>query len=193
MTAINATLSLPTGLQGIDEALLVWMNALRHPLLDRLFGVVTWAGSLYVLLPLSMAVLAFMLVRKRWPEAELFGLGFGGAVMATNGIKWLVGRPRPDLFPSLVPMPPDFSFPSGHTAQITAFACCLSIIASRCRGAPFGSTVTALAALITGLVGFSRLYLQVHFLSDVLAGALLSLLWVGSIQWILGRTSPPAP
>lgn len=168
------------------------MNAQRHPLLDRFWATVTWAGSLYVLLPLSMALLAFLLYRRKRLAAGLLGLGCGGAWAVTYGIKWLVGRPRPDLFSPLVPMPPDFSFPSGHTAQITAFACCLTIIACRCRGASFGSIIAALAALISGLVGVSRLYLQVHFLSDVLAGVLLSLLWVGAIHWLLGRLSPPS-
>ena len=163
------------------------MNAQRHPSLDGFLTAVTWAGSLYVLLPLSMAISAFLLFRKRRQDAKLLGLGFGGAALAANWIKWLVERPRPDLFPPLVPMPPDFSFPSGHTAQITAFVCCLAIIGGRHRAAPFGSVAKALAVSIAGLVGISRLYLQMHFLSDVLAGALLSLLWVGGLRWMLGR------
>ncbi len=192
VTVISATAALPPARPNIDEALLVWMNAQRHPSLDGFFTTVTWAGSLYLLLPLSTAILAFLFFRKRRQDAELLGLGFGGAVMAVNLIKWLVGRPRPDFFPPLVPMPPDFAFPSGHTAQITAFVCCLTIITGRHRAAPWCRIVTGLAFLIAGLVGISRLYLQVHFLSDVLAGALLSLLWVGGIRWMLGRLSPPS-
>lgn len=193
VTAVTATASAPAGFQGLDEAVLVWMNAQRHPMLDGFFTVVTWAGSLYVLLPFSMALLAVLLYRHKWRAAGLLGLGFGGTVVITNGIKWLVGRPRPDLFSPLVPMPPDFAFPSGHTAQITAFACCLAMMACRRRGAPFGSIVAGLAFLIAGLVGVSRLYLQVHFLSDVLAGALLALLWVGGVHWVRGRLSPSLP
>lgn len=89
-------------------------------------------------------------------------------------------------------MPADFSFPSGHTAQITALALCLTIIVCRHHAAIRCGTATALAVLIAGLVGFSRLYLQVHYLSDVIAGAMLALFWVGGARWVLRRMLPSA-
>ncbi len=190
--AIAAVASLPGDQRGVDGALLVWLNEVRHPALDRFFEVVTWAGSLVVLLPLAIAILVFLACRQRAWDAGLLGLGFGGTTTTTYAVKRLVERPRPDLFPSLVPMPADFSFPSGHTAQITALALCLTIIVCRHHAAIRCGTATALAVLITGLVGFSRLYLQVHYLSDVVAGALLALFWVGGARWVLRRMLPSA-
>lgn len=182
----------PNWLQGIDDTLLVWLEAQRHPWLDSFFRAVSWAGSLYVLLPLAGVIVAVLLKRRQKREAVLLVLGFGGAAAITYALKLFFGRPRQVLFPPLIPMPTDLSFPSSHTSQITAFALCTAIIVCRlssrhCR------TAAVLAVLIAGLVGLSRLYLQVHFLSDVIAGALLSLLWVGGLQWVQRHLAPPHP
>jgi len=83
-------------------------------------------------------------------------------------------RPRPDLYPPLVPMPEDWSFPSAHAVQVTAFALAWLLRPGTSPGRI--EIVVFLAA--AALVGVSRPYLQVHFPSDVIAGAILAALWV---------------
>lgn len=81
-----------------------------------------------------------------------------------------VGRSRPDLFEPLIRMPLDASFPSGHTLQTAAFAFALAL-----RPGPVRPLAVPAALAFVAFIGLSRLYLQVHWLSDVVAGALLGL------------------
>ena len=166
------------------------MSIYRTPLLDQFFVAITWAGSLFVLLPLVGGLLGYLLQRGRQGDAWLLGVGFGGAVLIAHLLKVIVGRPRPDLLPPLVPMPVGLSFPSAHTAQITAFCLCLLLIACR-SGAPLSCWLTSLAGggLIVA-VGYSRVYLQVHYLSDVLAGVFIAVVWVVGLKLFLIRLSP---
>ena len=167
--------------------MMVWINNHRHPLLDQFFTAVTWAGSLAALLPLSMLVLGFLLYRGKAADAWLLGVGFGGAVLLAHLLKMVFGRPRPSLAPVLVPMPTDFSFPSAHMAQVTAFCLCLLIIFCRNQPGAIGVLFVILAAMLVGSVGYSRLYLQVHFVSDVAAGFLFSAVWVTAAAFVIAR------
>lgn len=154
-----------------------WFAAQRYPLLDVLFATITWLGSLWLLLPLALALVAVQIARGHGAMAVRFAAAFGGAVVLTYIAKIWVARARPSALEPLVVMPGDFSFPSGHTMQITAFALAaiLTLAQPTQRGRWFA---LALAAIV--LVGASRLYLQVHFPSDVLAGIAAAALWVFS-------------
>lgn len=154
-----------------DAAGLALLHSVRVPWLDSLFVVVTWLGSLVVLLPLAL------LVWWRWRDdrsAAFVALALVGASALGHLAKLIVARPRPDLFPPLIAMPEDWSFPSAHAMQATAFA-----LAWLLRpGASQGRTEIAILLAVAALVAVSRPYLQVHFPSDVAAGALLATLWV---------------
>jgi undecaprenyl-diphosphatase len=92
-------------------------------------------------------------------------------------LKWLLGRPRPALYPLLVELPLSDAFPSAHTAQATAFFIVLAVIVR--RNAPeWAATVAVLSALAILGVALSRIYLQVHFPSDVLGGFVLAVVWL---------------
>jgi len=86
-------------------------------------------------------------------------------------LKLVFKRPRPAIENLLVPMPTDWSFPSGHTAQATAFFLTLAILAARNLPQPAAGLSIAISMLATLIVAYSRIYLQVHHVSDVLAGA----------------------
>ena len=136
----------------------------------------TWLGSIVVLLPLALA-LAWRYRRLGRPGAALLlPLAVGGAWLLAHAGKLLVVRPRPDLYPALIAMPAEFSFPSAHAMQITAFA--LAWVAA--TGSWRGWAGVAAAASIILVVAFSRLYLQVHFPSDVVIGVIAGAAWVGT-------------
>jgi membrane-associated phospholipid phosphatase len=161
----------PTQLPAWDQAGLALAHAARAPWLDSLFVVVTWLGSLAVLLPLAL------LVWWRWRgdrNAAFVALALIGASALGHLAKLIAARPRPDLFPPLIAMPEDWSFPSAHAVQVTAFALGWLL---RPGAAPGRIEIAALIAAVTAVTA-SRLYLQVHFPSDVIAGALLAILWV---------------
>lgn len=145
---------------------------------DHFFVTLTRVGSLWVLLPFWLGWIGVLIYRGQSQDAWLLGVGFGGAVLLVRQLKLLVGRPRPDLLPRLVPMPLDLSFPSAHTAQIAAFCLCLLIMLCRHESGILCWLMGLAGMLLVGGVGLSRLYLQVHYLSDVLAGLFLSMAWV---------------
>ena len=154
-----------------DYAGLALAHAVRTPWLDSLFAAVTWLGSLAVLLPLALLVWW----RRRGDRSAAFvALALIGASALGHMLKLIAARPRPDLFPPPVPMPEDWSFPSAHAVQVTAFALAWLL---RPGTSPGRIEIVVLVAAAV-LVVVSRLYLQVHFPSDVIAGTLLAALWV---------------
>lgn len=166
-----------------DRAGLTLAQDWRSAALDAWMQAFTWAGSLLVLVPLTALAAGRLLWLKRWLEAGFLLLSLCGASVLAHLTKLAVARPRPDLFTQAVPMPADWSYPSAHAMQITAVAVAWLLVAGR------GRWPWALALmLVLGLVGLSRIYLQVHYPSDVLAGTLAAALWVlGLHRWLFAR------
>lgn len=158
-----------------DFPILDWiMDNLWCPLLDGVMPVITHLGDGGILW-IALALLLLCL-----PKYRKTGLAMGIALLAgllicNLGLKPLVGRLRPfdyayqclnRVIPLLIEAPKDFSFPSGHTIAAFEAATVLTI-----RHKQWGIPAMALAALI----GFSRLYLYVHFPTDVLFSIVLGI------------------
>jgi len=155
----------------LDHAGLALAHAARTSALDSLFAAVTWLGSLAVLLPLALLLWWW---RRGDRSAAFVALALIGASALGHLAKLIVARPRPELYPPLIPMPEDWSFPSAHAVQVTAFALAWTLHPTRSPGRIEIAVLLGIAAAVF----LSRLYLQVHFPSDVVAGALLAGLWV---------------
>jgi membrane-associated phospholipid phosphatase len=154
-----------------DATGLALAHAVRSPVLDILFAGVTWLGSLVVLLPLAL----LLLWRQRGDRSAGFvALALIGASVLVHLFKLTAERSRPDLFPPLIPMPEDWSFPSAHAMQVTAFALAWLL---RPGSSPRRIELFVLMATVA-LVSASRIYLQVHYPSDVIVGVMLATLWV---------------
>ena len=165
-----------------DRAGLGLAHALRSGWLDAMMQGITWFGSLLLLLPLTAALAWVLLRSRRRREAGFLVLGLLGSSALSHVFKLWVARPRPDLFPTWLDMPGDWSFPSAHAMQATAAALAWLLVAERTR--IFRAILLGLAVL---LVGLSRIYLQVHFPSDVVVGTLAALLWVAGLHALLLR------
>jgi undecaprenyl-diphosphatase len=167
-----------------DEQILLYAAAHRSDALDSFFRAATWLGSMFVLAP-AATLIAFVLLRaQRRLEAGFLVIGLVASSLWVHLAKALVGRPRPDLVEPLIALPGDRSFPSAHTAQIVAFVLCLVLIIRRTL--PEWQISAMFVALVVSIVvGVSRVYLQVHFPSDVLAGAAVAILWVALVQRFL--------
>lgn len=170
------------GIGDFDRGGLGLAHALRSGWLDALMQGMTWFGSLLLLLPLTAALAWLLLRSRRRREAVFLHLALLGASALSHVFKLWVARPRPDLFPALLDMPGDWSFPSAHAMQATAVALAWLLIARHSRVA--WAILLGFAVL---LVGLSRIYLQVHFPSDVVAGILAALLWVAGLHALLLR------
>lgn len=157
---------------------------------DSFFLAITWLGSLYVLGP---AALLFWLWARISGYAggslPLFGLIV--TTMVAHLLKLLFRRARPESLELLVDMPGDWSFPSAHSAQAAAFFLALALVASRALSTPVTITCAGLCLAITLAVGWSRVYLRVHYPSDVLAGFLLAVILVTALHFLLAAPRGP--
>ena len=160
-----------------DHPILQFAAHHRSEMLDAWFRGVTWLGSLYVLTPLAALVSGVLLMMQKYWAMGFFIISFAGASLVAHGSKLLLNRPRPSLHPPLVALPTDSSFPSAHTAQIAGFALALAVLIQR-TWPSWAIAAWLLAGLLIASVGLSRIYLQVHYPSDVLGGLLLALLWI---------------
>lgn len=141
---------------------------------------ISHAGSARVLVPFNIAVFLMLVLRHRRPAAMFWALAVVGAALLNFLAKQLFARVRPDLWVSILPET-TFSFPSGHTMQSTAVAVALTILMWRTRA----RWATFLAGTCFAvLVGLSRVYLGVHYPSDILAG------WCASLVWVIGTSLP---
>jgi membrane-associated phospholipid phosphatase len=161
-----------------DAALLDAASRWRSAGGDWFFIAATGLGSLSLLLPLALVV-AWQQWRQRPPRGAAFvPLTLLSAALLSYTFKLAGNRPRPDLFDGLVALPVDASFPSGHAVQATAFA--LAWLLRPGAGASAGAV--GLACAWIALVATSRIYLQVHFPTDVLFGVAAAACWVFAVR-----------
>lgn len=165
-------------IQQLDEQTLRWIaDTLRDPVLDQLMVFYTSLGNSGWIFIVIGALLLFFRGTRAAGASSLAGMAAG--LLVTNlTLKPLVARPRPwvvmEGFTTLVTSNDMNSFPSGHTCAAFAFALGL------CAALP-QKWAKAAALIAAALMGFSRLYVGVHFPSDVLAGAA-----VGVVCGLLG-------
>lgn len=169
----------------MDLSILVWINVhLVTPWGSAFFEFITnlW-GYGFIFIPLSIALLAK-------PDRRRTGLIVVGALLAALiavnlGIKPLFDRPRPfTTYPVelTIPVPHGSSFPSSHTASAFAFAVAYFIQEK--------NRLRWLFLVFAGLVAFSRLYLFVHYPSDVLIGILIGIACAFFSSWIVNKIYP---
>ncbi|HEY2055008.1 MAG TPA: phosphatase PAP2 family protein [Solirubrobacterales bacterium] len=143
-------------------------------------------GSWYVITPLAV-VGCVLLYRHGWRRSAFaVGVSALGAYLLSALDKALVGRPRPPVEHLETVSSP--SFPSGHTTSATAFYLALVIVlvtVARPRRAVRLAAVAAVVSLLAG-VAFSRVYLGVHYPSDVIAGLILGSCWAVLVARLIG-------
>jgi undecaprenyl-diphosphatase len=166
-----------------DQSVLTWFHTIRHPYLDHFFSTITWIGSLWILLPLYL-LLTFTLTPHIEHFEKILGITFWGTVITVYALKFEFERKRPLLFGAIHELPLDPSFPSAHTAQITAFAFGLTLAFAGTQTLYQGA-VSALLILCVLSVSASRMYLQVHFPTDIVAGVLIAFMWAVITGWII--------
>ena len=156
----------------------------RTAVLTDVVRVLTWAGSAFLLVPLALiACLAFAQAGLR-REALAVLLSLGGAMLISDLVKLLVSRPRPPV--EHLQAVTGSSFPSGHTTQASAFWFSLVFAMPAAGASPKLTRVTAILALLIVLaVAASRVYLGVHYPSDVIAGMLLGTGWATYVSHCL--------
>jgi len=169
-TGLTQDVASHEGLALADPRVHAWVLAHRTDWLDTVMRVVTWAGSNAVLGPV-LVVAAVLLRRARgsWRPAVLLAVAYGTAVVSHAVVAGAVERPRPPAADWLAAAS-GWSYPSGHTMQVTALCGSLLLVVSRDASRRVRIVGTGVAVTTVVLVGVSRAYLGVHWLTDVLGG-----------------------
>lgn len=179
----------------VDNAVLATLRLVQSPFLDDAAWFVSMLGAeiLAVLLVSLVGVLGW---QRRWGAAVSLLVIVGGAQLLNNVLKDWFHRTRPAPVDALIPAQA-FSFPSGHAMVAAAFYLFVGYLAWRLLAGRARIICVGLLALVAFLVGLSRLYLGVHYLTDVVAGYVAGIAWTQAViiggQLLARRGGRPAP
>ncbi|MGB4072307.1 bifunctional DedA family/phosphatase PAP2 family protein [Pseudomonas sp.] len=177
----------------LDQGLLAIIQEQRSPALDNLMVLVTRLGDLQTQVAAGVLLTLVLLVTRQWRAAAFAGATLLGTALANDLLKSLFARTRPEVL--LEPLG-SFSFPSGHSSAAFAFFLALGILAGRGQPARMRLTWLLLACLPAAVIAISRVYLGVHWPSDIIAGAVLATsicaLSLALVQWRTPLLALPA-
>jgi membrane-associated phospholipid phosphatase len=165
--------------QALDLAALAFLRQFSSPELTLAAQAVSLLGA-EAIWGIAAVLLAWFIWRHRWTTAVTLALVAGGAQILNDFLKALFQRARPEPVVSFIAAQ-GFSFPSGHAMVSAAFYLYLAYLTWRfVHGWWRGVLIVGLLLLVL-LIGLSRLYLEVHYLSDVIAGYLAGFLWTDAV------------
>ncbi|MDF2519558.1 MAG: phosphatase [Clostridia bacterium] len=158
------------GSWALDKSLHDFMGGIRSSLLDTLFRAITYTGETIPVIIMVLIVIFLFIYQKKRKEAALVAGYMLGVWLLNELLKRLIGRPRPDISLHLVEAT-GWSLPSGHSMNFMAFtliALYFIWLYSRSKRLNIAATIIMLSYAL--LMGLSRVYLNVHYFSDVLTG-----------------------
>jgi undecaprenyl-diphosphatase len=150
------------------------------PGLTRVMQVFSFFGSVVAVTAMCLAAICVSLYYGRTRTAVMLAITMAGVAALDVALKLAFHRPRPVAFVGGTPS--TYSFPSGHAlGSLCFYGMLAAILAERARrrGAKFCIWMTAV--FLVGMIGFSRIYLGVHYPSDVIAGYCAAVAWVGAV------------
>jgi undecaprenyl-diphosphatase len=163
--------------QAFDDAVLRWMGAHHTKLLDNVMLEITALGTgSSVMMMVCVAAMFLALTRHRY-SALLLLVATTGGIALNNVLKIFFDRPRPHVI-VWVTHANSSSFPSGHAMTATVVYCTVAYLAARLQRRTWARWLTLfLAGIVIALISVSRVYLGVHYPSDVAAGAIVGVAW----------------
>lgn len=169
----------------VDSHVLLGIHSWTTPLLNDIVLATTDIGGTLGVLIIGTTVVALYAWRHKWQACTQIVAGIAGAALLNFILKYVFERDRPELWTHLI-TETNYSFPSGHAMISSALAFSLVVVLwhTKYRWLAFaGATVYIL------WTGFTRLYLGVHYPTDVVAGWCVSAAWVLAVAFILGSVS----
>lgn len=160
-----------------DEQVLQWINSYSTPWLDAFMAGLTELGGFIGVLLITAGIVA-VAWRRGWRQGALMvAIGVSGAALLNILLKAFFQRDRPELWERIV-TENSYSFPSGHAMASSALAISLILLLWPTK---WRWLVTGLSLAFMGLIAFTRMYLGVHYPTDILAGWLVSMAWVAAV------------
>ncbi|PRY16535.1 undecaprenyl-diphosphatase [Pontibacter ummariensis] len=161
----------------LDDAAFDFAASVGSPGFESFIKVITFFASKYFLIPAALLLIAFFLFvrRHKWYSIKVPVVALGSITLNVI-LKFFFDRPRP-LMPLVEAS--GLSFPSGHSMVAASFyGLLIYLIWKNVRPPAWRNTLVAFLVIFVLLIGFSRIYLRVHYATDVLAGFSAGFLWV---------------
>lgn len=159
-----------------DKIILLWIHSFASPTLDRIMQTVTHLNDPHTAVVVVIVAMGLLLWRQYYQEAKIFAIDCAGGVILSYGLKSVFGKTRPDLWESAV-KEVSFSYPSGHALGSTVLYGFLAYLLAT-RFPQWSWLIYLLAVSAIGAIGLSRLYLGVHWPTDIIGGYGIGFLWV---------------
>ncbi len=164
-----------------DEPVLHFAHDLAREGFDRFFVLISRIGYLWGVVPFDIALVLVLTLLRRYREATFAAIALGGSALLNIAAKAAFARERPSLWESIAPEH-NFSFPSGHAMGSMTLAWVLVLLTWRTR---WRWPMVALMLAFVVLVGLSRVYLGVHYPSDILAGWAAASVWAVAVYLVV--------
>lgn len=155
----------------LDNGIMTLIQEHRRTALDQFVIVITGLGDFRTQFFAAALLLALLLITRQWRHALFAGIATLGTACANGAMKWVFARQRPEVL--LEPLT-TFSMPSGHSSAAFAFFITLAVLAGRGQPVRLRLTWLVLGGLPAICIAMSRVYLGVHWPTDILAGMLLA-------------------
>lgn len=178
-----------THLNAFDESVLRAVAQLHSDAVTTVMRALTFFGGFLGVAPLSLALAGALVVLRRRRDALFVIIVVGGAGILQYAAKLIFARPRPSVFPALVDVSTS-SYPSGHAVTSASLGLALMVVCWNTRWR--WPAIVAGAAFAFG-VTFTRLYLGVHYPSDLLAGWCLAVAWATAVWLGFDLAGRPVP
>jgi undecaprenyl-diphosphatase len=175
------------GMLPFDQPVMLWLHQHATPAVDQLFVTVSDLGFLWGVVPVNIIVMLYLVLNKRYREGLFWVLCVGGSALLNLGVKTHFARGRPDFWNPIIEET-SFSFPSGHAMASATLATALVLLAWRTR---YHWPAVLLLPAFALTVGAARIYLGVHYPSDILAGFAVAVAWVMAMHQVVGRAPKP--
>ena len=167
-----------------DDATRAAVHQLASPLLTAIMRGFSFVGSTIALTIGTIFVVVRFVMRRLKREAKLFAITMIGAAVLNITLKLAFKRPRPVPFFNLTP-PESYSFPSGHSLTSAVFFGALAaILTARIKSKRVRMGVWIVSTAMFLLIGLSRIYLGVHYTTDVIAGFAAALIWILVVRFV---------
>jgi membrane-associated phospholipid phosphatase len=160
----------------LDRFFLLWIHQFATPQLDRVMLFITSLGDPPAVISIFVITLVWLGLKQRYTDALRFTIVCIGGVLINQVMKLFFAKPRPELWLRLI-TETSFSFPSGHAVgSMVVYGFMAYILAKQFQ--KYKQFIYVIAGILIATIGLSRLYLGVHYPTDIIAGYGIGILWL---------------